>query len=574
MVSQALRDLAKSDDATIERAWRKMTEVERAAFFHQLKSEKLLQRFPSPLELGMALNPEIVSTPALRLASSLVIEYRDAIGSMYERRERRLELLKAGVPEAVANEQAVDEIAQRGLSRIIFTMPPQEGKSTMMSRYGPLWLLMQFDTLRYVLISYDDDKAGDMGYRVREDIALADGVAIDVDLLLRLKIGQKAISRWELTSGGSMYAVGIASGIAGRPADALEIDDPTKDLNAAESILQARTNVNRWETVIRPRLGAWAPVMVVTTRWAENDFPGQLIARRDQMIAEGIKNYDDWHEINIPAQAEAGKKDPLGRKPGEFMLSARGRTIADWEQTKAMTSTRFWNGLYQGNPTPGSGNVFLREWWRYYESVLWAQSLDGSYRVDGYDLSQSWDMAFKNKKDSDYVTCGVWAKKGADAYLIYQLRARLSFTQTVAAFRRISDMFPQAKRKYVEDKANGTAVMDSLKHEISGIIAVQVKDSKESRAEAVTPFAEAGNVWLPSPEVMKASRALAWDVDAFVDECSAFPFGSNDDQVDQMTQYLNETFVKLSKSRFVSATTPTTAPKRELTVMEKRLAKA
>jgi predicted phage terminase large subunit-like protein len=444
----------------------------------------------------------------------------------------------------------------------------------MMSRYGPLWLLMQFDTLRYVLISYDDDKAGDMGYRVREDIALADGVAIDVDLLLRLKIGQKAISRWELTSGGSMYAVGIASGIAGRPADAMEIDDPTKDLNAAESILQARTNVNRWETVIRPRLGAWAPVMVVTTRWAENDFPGQLISRRDQMIAEGIKNYDDWHVVNIPAQAEAGKKDPLGREAGEFMLSARGRTIADWEQTKSMTSTRFWNGLYQGNPTPGSGNVFLREWWRYYDSVLWSQALDGSYRVDEYDLSQSWDMAFKNKKDSDYVTCGVWAKKGADAYLIYQLRARLSFTQTVAAFRRISGMFPQAKRKYVEDKANGTAVMDSLRHEIAGIIAVQVKDSKESRAEAVTPFVEAGNVWVPSPEVMKASRSIAWDVEGFVDECSAFPFGANDDQVDQMTQYLNETFVKLSKSRFRSATEPVGAPKRELTVMEKRLAKA
>jgi phage terminase large subunit-like protein len=89
----------------------------------------------------------------------------------------------------------------------------------------------------------------------------------------------------------------------------------------------------------------------------------------------------------------------------------------------------------------------------------------------------------------------------------------------------------------------------------------------------VTPFVQAGNVWLPSREVIRASRDLAWDVEGFVDECSSFPFGTNDDQVDQMTQYLNETRVKLSKSRWVSPTTPQ-GVKRELTAMEKRLARA
>ena len=577
MVSELVKELSALDDDDFELRWQKLNEVAREAATLELKRLSLLKRYPTPLDLGMALNPEIVSTPALQLANGLLVQYRDAIDVMYERRHRRRELVESGREEKIATEQAAEEVPNRGLTRVIFSLAPQEGKSWLMSRYGPLWLFMQYPMLRYLLVSYDGDKAGEMSYRVREDIATFDGISSEYDLLIRLKADQKAMSRWELTQGGGMYAIGIGGGLSGRPGDAMGIDDPTKDINAAESILQARNNVNWWETVGRPRLGPWAPASVTTTRWAENDFPGQLVAKRDQLRDSGVKDYDDWVVVNIPAQADhdpsKGETDILGRKPGEFMLSSRGRTDADWEQTKATTSIRFWNGLFQGKPTPGTGNTFQREWWRFYETVLWSQSLDATYRVDGYDLTQSWDMAFKNKKDSDFVTCGLWAKKGSDVFLIYQLRARLSFTQTVDAFRRVSRLFPQAKRKLVEDKANGTAVMDSLKHEIPGIIAVQVKDSKESRADAVTPFVRAGNVWLPSPEVVRASRDLVWDVDAYIDEHSAFPFGTNDDQVDQTTQYLNDTFVKMSTSRFISSVTPPKGPKPELTPMQQRLAK-
>jgi predicted phage terminase large subunit-like protein len=573
LLSPVVKELTQLDDEDFERRWHNLAPRVQQAAGMELYRMALLKRYPTPLELGMALNPEVGTTPALRLASSLLLDYRDAIEVMYERRALRQRLLKSGKSEDAVNQLAVDMIPSRGRKRIVFSMPSQEGKSTLMSRYGPLWLLMQFPWLRFVLISYDDDKAGEFGFQVREDIILADGVSSDVNLALQLLPGQKSMSKWKLRTGGSMYAVGMASGISGRPADAIDIDDPTKDLNAVESIVQAKNNVNRWETVVRTRLAPDAPVMVVSTRWAENDFPGQLIAKRDILRDSGVKDYDDWHVVNIPAQA-VDDNDVLGRKPGEFMLSARGRTNADWEQTKAGTTLRFWNGLYQGMPTPGSGNVFLREWVRYYHEILWSQNLDGTFKVPGYDLVQSWDMAFKNKSDNDYVTCGVWAKKGADAYLIYQLRARLSFTETIAAFRRISHLFPQARRKLVEAKANGPAVMDSLKHEISGVIGVEVKDSKEARAEATTTFHQAGNIWIPSPEVIKGSRTLSFDVDAMVEEWLGFPFGAHDDQVDQMTQFIHDQFIKHTRSRYGTPQTPgMKPPEKELTPMQKRLLK-
>lgn len=569
MLSPIVAELMQLNDAEFERKYRALSPRVQQAAGLELHRLALLKRYPTPLDLGMALNPEIVSTPALRLAASLVVDYRDAIEVMQERRRVRSQLLAKGKREDEVNQAAVDLVPERGRKRIIFSMSPQEGKSSLMSRYGPLWLYMQFPWLRLVLISYDDDKAGEFGFQVREDIILADGITSEVNLALRLMPGQKSMSKWKLTTGGSMYAIGMASGISGRPADAVNIDDPTKDLNAAESLTQARTNVNRWETVIRPRLAADAPVMVVTTRWAENDFPGQLLAKRDALRDSGVKDFDDWYELNIPAQCES-VPDVLGRQVGEFMISARGRTTADWEQTKAQTSLRFWNSLYQGNPTPGSGNVFLREWWRYYDQAILTQRLDGSFQCQGYDLTQSWDMAFKSRQDSDFVTCGVWAKKGSDAYLVYQLRARLDFPQTLDAVRRVSELFPQAKRKFVEDKANGPAVIASLRHEIAGIIPVQVKDSKEARADAVTPFVRAGNVLLPSPEVVRTFRTLAFDVDAYIEEMTAFPFGTHDDQVDQTTQYLNEVFVKYGTGRYRSPNPSVKA--KNLTPMQRRLA--
>jgi hypothetical protein len=162
------------------------------------------------------------------------------------------------------------------------------------------------------------------------------------------------------------------------------------------------------------------------------------------------------------------------------MLSARGRTPAQWRATKTATAPRIWFALYQGRPSPQEGTVFKRSWWRRYERPMWSQQPDGSYQVADVDeLMQSWDMAFKDKKTSDFVVGQVWARRGAEVFLLDELRARLSFTDTLAAVRRIRDRWPQCTAKLVEDKANGTAVLDSLRKEIPGLIAVTPHESRQ-----------------------------------------------------------------------------------------------
>ena len=386
---------------------------------------RLRDEDPTPGHLAQRLDPAIVQTPALDIIDRDLVQIRDAIAVMYARRARFAELVRKGVDQEMATERAASEIADAGNDRLIVSMPPQEGKSSRITRYGVLWLLRQFPSLRVGIVSYDGDNAGQFSYLVRADIELYNGRDNDIDLGLRLVVGQKAMTRWKLTTDGGVYAIGIGGGLAGRPLDYLVIDDPIKDIRDADSILLSSQAWEWWQTVARPRLAPWAPVVQVSTRWHEADLAGRMIAKQKEDESAGLAHFDRWRVINIPAQAEynpeKGETDILGRAPGEFMVSARGRTTDQWMATKAATAPRFWTALFQGKPSPDVGDIWLREWWRRYDTVLWTQAADGSYRLDGYEVTESWDCAFRDTKSSDYVVGQVWAKRGADSFLIYQV---------------------------------------------------------------------------------------------------------------------------------------------------------
>jgi predicted phage terminase large subunit-like protein len=520
----------------------------------------------TPGRLARWLDRTQVQTPALTLIDQELVDIRDAITVMLRRRERFAELLgidndleldaldsdgEVNEEQQAAVVQAQIEIPDAGNNLLCLSMPPQEGKSSRVGRYGMLWLLRQFPALRLGIVSYDGDHAARISYMLRADIQAFDGTGGNPDLGLRLKKDQRAVSRWTLETGDDVYAIGIGGGLTGRPLDVLLIDDPVKDIKNADSVLLSEQQWEWWQTVARPRLAPGGVVIVVATRWHEADLIGRLLTKQKEDEAAGVEHYDRWRVLNIPAQAdhhpELGETDPLGREPGEFMISARGRTKEQWEATKAATGSRFWTALYQGRPAPDTGEVWLNHWWRRYDTPLWAHGEDGTYRFDrSYKVLLSWDMAFKDKASSDYVVGQVWAHKGSQAFLVYQVRKRLSFTQTLEAFKRMARLFPDATSKLVEDKANGTAVIDSLKTAIPGITPVEPLGGKKARAEAVAPFIEAGNVLLPTAAVAAMQPDISFDPDELIVEATAFPNGAHDDQVDATSQALAKLYLRPS----------------------------
>jgi predicted phage terminase large subunit-like protein len=270
-------------------------------------------------------------------------------------------------------------------------------------------------------------------------------------------------------------------------------------------------------------LAPGAPVVIIQTRWHEDDLSGWLLSG---------PSGSEWKYVNIPAQAETDG-DPLGRAPGDYLTSARGRTAVDWEATKRDVGARTWASLYQGHPAPAEGGLFKRSHWRWYPAPKAIRRDDGSMWVHGADeIIQSWDMAFKDTKASDFVVGQVWARFGADVFLLDQIRDRLDFPASCRAVQAMSAKWPQGNAKLVEDKANGPAIIAQLRASVPGLIPITPKDSKYARASSVSPFVESGNVHLPDPTM------APW-IDEFVVEHGSFPNATHDDQVDATTQALH-----------------------------------
>jgi predicted phage terminase large subunit-like protein len=427
------------------------------------------------------------------------------------------------------------------------------------TRYGVLWMLRRWPDLRVAIISYGDRMAQEMSWKIRGDIETHNGEEGNVDTGLRLMKDSKAKGDWKLATGrGSVYATGIGGPLTGRPVEALFIDDPVKDAKGADSDIESSDAWLWWHAVGTTRLAPGAPVIVILTRWHESDLAGRLLSKQLEDEKSELEHFDRWHVINIAAQADYSPPegdfdpydfDPLGRQPGEFMSSARGRTQEQWETIKASKPPRIWSALYQGRPTPDTGDVFNRNWWVRFSTPIWTEQPDGSYEIhEATEVLMSWDMTFKGSNNSDFVVGQVWARKGAYAYLVDQVRARLTFTATVEAFERMCQRWPQASLKLVEDKANGAAVIDTLRRKIGGIVAVQVgakEGSKESRAAAVSPFVQSNNVMIPDMSI----AVPGFDPEAFIVECTQFPNGAHDDQVDAASQALSRIFIKGSGAK-------------------------
>lgn len=445
--------------------------------------------YATPGALAQALDPTTVQTPALELI-----------------------------------DQALVELVNTPDGRLVISMPPQEGKSQRASRRFPLWVLQRWPTTRVAIASYEHGMARRWGRDIRNDIATH-----GQHLGIHVRRDTSAANEWALQRhGGGVYSVGVGGALTGRPVELLVIDDPIKDREQANSETFRDKVWDWWTNVGRTRLAPGAPVVLILTRWHEDDLAGRLLA------ADGG---DEWRVINLPAEADhdpnKGETDPLGREPGEYMQSSRGRTEKQWRTIRRDVGSTVWTALYQGRPTPPEGGIFKRHWWSRYDTPLWIERADGTMVAPNVDeVAMSWDMAFKDTDHSDYVVGQVWARRGMHVYLLDQVRDRMTFVETQHAVRRLAAKWPQATAKYVEDKANGTAVINALSKTVPGLIPVEPDGSKQARAEAVAPFVEAGQVHLPGPE-------LAPWAEAFVDEHAAFPNAAHDDQVDATTQALN-----------------------------------
>lgn len=424
------------------------------------------------------------------------------------------------------------------IKRLIINVPPRTMKSLTAAVFWPCWEWLDAAHIRWLFASYAADlstrdsvkcrrliesRGGKQDGTLLERIGYQGLLQLLTDEPWQITGDQNAKTKYETTETGMRLATSVGGVATGEGGDRIVVDDP---LNAKQARSDAeRVAANLWwdETMTTRFNNAQAAAVIVMQRLHEADLTGHLLEK------------GGWTHLCLPAEYEPKHPFVWPGDPrtveGELLEPVRLSEVRLLELARDLGSYGY-AGQMQQRPSPAEGGMFKRHWWRRYVGVppQWSRML------------ASWDMRFSDSEEAatSYVVGQVWGCDGADRYLLGQIRARLSFTESVRAVRALSAWQPQARARLVEDKANGPAVIDTLKREITGLVKIQPEGGKEVRAAAVEPVVEAGNVYLPAGEFIPAPPGYEpTRVDAFIDECAVFPNGAHDDQVDAMTQALN-----------------------------------
>jgi hypothetical protein len=283
----------------------------------------------------------------------------------------------------IANHLEAIELGE--ISRLLITTPPRHGKTMLTSEFFPAWYLGRNPYKFIIFITYSQERANDVGRKVRNQ--LTDPLHQTIFPNCKISEDSAASNKFSTNLNGAYYAVGVGGPITGRGAHLLIIDDPIKGREDADSPTQRRKLIEWYQSVAYTRLMPGGAIILIQTRWHEEDLGGWL-----------LNGHEKWVTLNLPALAE--KDDILGRQieeplwpkfyPKERLLEIK-KTIGDRE----------FASLYQQRPALTEGNLFKREWWKYYESQ--------PITMDG--ILQSWDCGFEQNEDSSYSVCQTWAAK-------------------------------------------------------------------------------------------------------------------------------------------------------------------
>jgi hypothetical protein len=235
---------------------------------------------------------------------------------------------------------------------VIVNMPPRHGKSEEISKWTPVWFLDRWPYKEVINVGYSTEFSEGWGRKVRN-------LAQQYRSQLRFDLSpdSKSAGRWNTTEGGGMVATGIDGQITGRGADLFIVDDPHKDAAEANSLLKRDRVWQWWTETARSRVMPGGAVILVMTRWHEDDFAGRLL----KAAADGTG--EKWHVLNLPAiyDADAAKEGPdvMGRAIGDALWPAL-RPLEYLHALQLGMTQEAWDAQFQGRPgnQAKAGNVY------------------------------------------------------------------------------------------------------------------------------------------------------------------------------------------------------------------------
>ena len=409
-------------------------------------------------------------------------------------------------------EKFSDDVANRESPRLMLFMPPRHGKSTLASVAFPAWHLGRNPEHEFISCSYSGSLAMSFSRKVRHQLRepnyknIFNGAVLDPT--------SQSVESWLTTKGGGYVAAGVGGGITGKGAHVLVIDDPVKNREDAESEYNRESVWDWYTSTAYTRLAPGGGILVILTRWHDDDLAGRLL----QAAAEGA---DEGEVVRYPALAE---EDEVFRKEGDALHPER-YNIESLDKIRRAIGPRDWSALYQQNPVADEGDYFTREMVQYYDEA------DLEYHSLNYYCA--WDLAIGQRERNDY---SVGIVVGVDEYdklfVVDCVRGRWDGFELV---EQILDLYETwrpgvvgIEKSHIE-MAIGPflekRVRERKLHEAYFRDLKTGRRDKEARARAIQGRMQQGMVYFP--------RDPLW-VGPLVAELLRFPNGVHDDQVDAL----------------------------------------
>jgi hypothetical protein len=449
----------------------------------------------------------------------------------------------------------LEAITRGEIRNLILNMPPRHMKS-MALVFWMVWEWTFQPWVRWLFSSYDGKLSIRDSLKCRRLIQ-SPWYQERWGHVYRLTGDQNTKGRFENDQTGYRIATSVDGAATGEGGDRIIVDDP-HNVREADSDDVRESAITWWRESMSSRGNDPKTVakLIVMQRIHEKDLSGTMLE---------LGGYD---HLMLPAEYEParakvtslGWADPR-TKAGELLWPDRFGP-PEIAALKLELGSYGAAGQLQQAPAPAAGGIVKKEWWRFYETTPPVFNEEWI----------SWDMAFKGKDDdADYVVGTVWGRLGAQFYLRDLVRAQLEFNETQKGTVVLAKTWPRIPGKLVEDKANGPAIISSLRRVLPGLIAYEPPGALPGRVRAVAPYIEAGNVLLPGEGLARrrfeywrkvASERDSWLpladvvpdwVDRWIHEWAVFPKGANDDQVASGCQALERMAVGATSSAQVKA---------------------
>lgn len=422
-------------------------------------------------------------------------------------------------PHHVLLADALDKVEKGEIDRLLVMMPPGSAKSTYGSVYFPEYFVGRNPQLSVVAASHTAELAERFGRRVRNGVddvefkALFPQVALAAD--------STAAGRWGTNHGGEYTAVGVGGSITGRRGDLIVVDDPVRSREDADSERVREKTWEWWTNDLLTRLKPGGRIVVIMTRWHEDDLAGRLLEREPQR----------WHVIKLPMIA--GENDPLGREAGERLWK---EWFTDEMVRQAQSDPRSWISLYQQEPRPAEGAEFKRSWISRFNDA--PKKMNKVILVDPAGDPQTAKAGTKRKKSDRTVMWVLGLAADGNAFVVDGIIDRLSLTQRADKLFELHKKHKPMQVRYerygmMADVSYIKAEMERRQYRFK-ITEVAGAVEKNARIRRLIPWFEGGRIWFPQAlnyvDVQGNQHELIQELIEV--EYATFPVGRYDDGMD------------------------------------------